>query len=128
MNLFLKSFAAIMLVVLCCACDSMDSYSARGMTRMNLNNKWNCKFKSVNGTLNGKFTAKQDNPILVVENRLESGAATIIVKSDGKEIVPEHPMASGTETLRNLPLHKGDKVIVKVSLTDAKGGFSVTMP
>lgn len=37
-------------------------------------------------------------------------------------------MATGEETIHSLPVKKGDKVRVRVALTDAKGSYSVVMP
>ena len=118
-------FAAVVIAVLLCAC---DSYRARSLRRVNFNNKWNCEFKQINGTLNGTFKAKQDAPDLVITNRLEEGSATISVLSHGEVIVPEKAMATGEETIHSLPVKKGDRIRVQVVLTDAKGGYSVVMP
>ena len=118
-------FAAVVIAVLLCAC---DSYRARSLRRTNFNNKWNCEFKQINGTLNGTFKAKQDAPDLVITNRLEEGNATISVLSRGNVIVPEKTMAAGEETIHGLPVKKGDRIRVQVALTDAKGGYSVVMP
>ena len=118
-------FAAVVIAVLLCAC---DSYNARSLRRTNFNNKWNCEFKRVNGILNGTFKAKQDAPDLVITNRLEEGTATISVLSHGEVIVPEKAMATGEETIHSLPVKKGDRVRVRVTLTDAKGSYSVVMP
>ena len=121
----IMGFAAVVIAVLLCAC---DSYSARTLRRTNFNNKWSCEFKQINGTLNGTFKAKQDAPDLVITNRLEEGRATISVLSHGEVIVPERAMATGEETIHSLPVKKGDKVRVRVTLTDAKGSYSVVMP
>ena len=43
-------------------------------------------------------------------------------------IVPKRAMATGEETIHSLPVKKGDKVRVRVALTDAKGSYSVVMP
>ena len=118
-------FAAVLMAVLLCAC---DSYNARSLRRTNFNNKWNCEFKKINGTLNGTFKAKQDAPDLVITNRLEEGSATISVLSHGEVIVPERAMATGEETIHSLLVKKGDRVRVRVTLTDAKGSYSVVMP
>lgn len=118
-------FAAVLMAVLLCAC---DSYNARSLRRTNFNNKWNCEFKKINGTLNGTFKAKQDAPDLVITNRLEEGTATISVLSHGEVIVPGRAMATGEETIHSLPVKKGDRIRVRVILTDAKGGYSVVMP
>ena len=114
-----------MIAVLFCAC---DSYNARSLRRTNFNNKWNCEFKKINGTLNGTFKAKQDAPDMVITNRLEEGSATISVLSHGEVIVPERAMATGEETIHSLLVKKGDRVRVRVTLTDAKGGYTVLMP
>lgn len=121
----IMGFAVVVIAVLLCAC---DSYSARNLRRTNVNNKWSCEFKRINGTLNGTFKAKQDAPDLVFTNRLEEGSATISVLSHGEVIVPERAMATGEETIHSLPVKKGDKVRVRVALTDAKGSYSVVMP
>lgn len=118
-------FAAVVIAVLLCAC---DSHSARNLRRTNVNNKWSCEFKRINGTLNGTFKAKQDAPDLVITNRLEEGNASISVLSHGDVIVPKRAMATGEETIHSLPVKKGDKVRVRVALTDAKGSYSVVMP
>ena len=118
-------FVAVMITMLLCAC---DSYRARSLRRTNFNNKWNCEFKQLNGTLNGTFKAKQDAPNLVITNRLEEGTATISVLSHGEMIVPERAMATDEETIHSLPVKKGDRVRVRVNLTDAKGGYTVVMP
>lgn len=118
-------FAAVVMALLLCAC---DSYNARSLRRTNFNNKWNCEFKKINGTLNGTFKAKQDAPDLVITNRLDEGTATIFVLSHGEVIVPERAMATGEETIHNLPVNRGDRVRVRVTLTDAKGSYSVVMP
>ena len=115
----------MVIAVLLCAC---DSYNARSLRRTNFNNKWKCEFKQINGTLNGTFKAKQDTPDLVITNRLEEGTAKISVLSHGEVIVPERAMAAGEETIHGLPVKKGERVRVQVTLTDAKGGYSVVMP
>lgn len=118
-------FAAVVIAVLLYAC---DSYNARSLRRTNVNNKWSSEFRQINGTLNGTFKAKQDAPDLVITNRLEEGNAMISVLSHGEVIVPERAMATGEETIHSLPVKKGDKVRVRVALTDAKGSYSVVMP
>ena len=118
-------FVAVLMAVLLCAC---DSYNARSLRRTNFNNKWNCEFKKINGTLNGTFKAKQDAPDLVITNRLEEGTAAISVLLHGEVIVLERAMAAGEETIHSLPVKKGDRIRVKVTLTDAKGGYTVMMP
>ena len=121
----IMGFAAVVIAVLLSAC---DSYSTRNLRRTNFNNKWSCEFKQINGTLNGTFKANQDAPDLVITNRLEEGSATISVLSHGEVIVPERAMATGEETIHSLLVKKGDRVRVRVILTDAKGSYSVVMP
>lgn len=124
-HVLIIGFAAVVMALLLCAC---DSYNARSLRRTNFNNKWNCEFKKINGTLNGTFKAKQDAPDLVITNRLEEGTATISVLSHGEAIIPERVMATGDETIHSLPVKKGDRVRVKVTFTDAKGGYTMVMP
>ena len=121
----IMGFAAVVIAVLLCAC---NSYSARTLRQTNSNNKWSSEFRQINGTLNGTFKAKQDAPDLVITNRLEDGSATISVLSHGEVIVPERAMATGEETIHSLPVKKGDRIRVKVTLTDAKGGYTMVMP
>ena len=81
---------------------------SRSITSLNMNNKWTCNFRALNGCEQGRFKAKSKHPILVYSSEIEGIITFEIYDNDGIiETIP--PNTSGEIT--NLVQGKKYKVI-----------------
>ena len=96
---------------------------AHSITNTNMNNRWKCSFRSLNGRKQGRFKAKSENPILVYSSEIEG---VIVFEVYDNDSIIETISSNTSGEITNLIQGKKYKV---VATTDgvAKGKFLFEM-
>ena len=93
-----------------------------GASSYNISNKWHYKFNYLDGKVNGRFTAKNENAKLIYSGNIEEGTIVFILYNRADSIINTFPVSNITDTLVGF-FQKGGKYKIQAIATKAKGRF-----
>jgi len=96
------------------------------MTRINFSNQWRCKFRYLNGGIQGGFTAKNDNTRLIHSSNIENGTVVFQLYNSKGNLLSSFSANNTTDTIKGV-FEKGERYRVRATATKAKGRFDFKM-
>ncbi len=124
----IKFFAFVaILSFLMVSCGPVDMNRSRKMVENNFNNRWKCNFMLFNGKIHGHFKVKSDEPTLIVEQHIVKGNVDFTVTDKKGNVIIPLEVHHENDTIKGLPLKKGQRVYVWAEGKDAMGTFAFTL-
>lgn len=103
------------------------SFTTRvGAETYNISNKWHYKFHYLDGKVQGRFTAENDNVKLIYSGNIESGSIVFQLYNHEDSLIATFPASSTSDTLMGI-FEKGEKFKIRATATNAKGRFDFKM-
>ncbi len=103
------------------------SFTTRiGVNTHNISNKWHYKFHSLDGRVQGRFTAKNDSAKLIYSSNIENGSIVFQLYDHADSLIATFPASSTIDTLIGI-FEKGEKYKIRATATNAKGRFDFKM-
>ncbi len=124
----IKSFAFIALLsILLASCGHTNVCRTRKMVSSNYNNQWKCNFLLFNGKIHGHFKVKTEEPVLILNQNIVKGDIRYtVIDKKGNVIMPIEAHHE-SDTIKGLPLEKGQHVYVRAEGKDAMGTFTFVL-
>ncbi|MGV8096407.1 MAG: hypothetical protein AB2L24_31510 [Mangrovibacterium sp.] len=97
-----------------------------GVKTYNISNKWHYKFHYLDGKVQGRFTAKNDNAKLIYSSNVENGSIIFQLYDRADSLIITFPASNTIDTLMNI-FEKGEKYKIRATATNAKGRFDFKM-
>jgi hypothetical protein len=104
---------------------SGDSRAGIGTSSSNTKNEWHYKFHYLQGSVQGHFTAKDDNAQLIYSSEIEKGTLRFELYNAADSLLAAFPANNTTDTINGFV--KGEKYRVKAIVEKAKGRFDMEM-
>jgi hypothetical protein len=99
---------------------------ARGVSSSNASNEWHYRFLYLDGTVQGKFTAMNDNTKLIYSSNIDSGNIVFQLYNSEDALITSVQANNRIDTLKSI-FKKGGKYKIRASATKAKGHFDFKM-
>lgn len=124
----IKSFAFIALLsILVASCGPLDVCRSRKMVESNYHNRWKCNFLLFNGKIHGHFKVKTEEPVLILNQNIVKGDISYtVIDKKGNVIMPLEAHHE-SDTIKGLPLEKGQHVYVRAEGKDVMGTFTFVL-
>ena len=124
----IKSFAFIALLsILLASCGHTNVCRTRKMVSSNYNNQWKCNFLLFNGKIHGHFKVKTEEPVLILNQNIVKGDIRYtVIDKKGNVIMPLEAHHE-SDTIKGLPLEKGQHVYVRAEGKDVMGTFTFVL-
>ncbi|MDR2147050.1 MAG: hypothetical protein LBE91_11380 [Tannerella sp.] len=97
-----------------------------GLSRTNFSNQWRCKFRYLDGGIQGGFTAKSDSAQLIHSSNLENGTIVFYLYNSKNSHLATFLANNTTDTIKGI-FHKGERYKVNAFVSKAKGRFDFKM-
>lgn len=124
----IKSFLFIALLsVVLASCGPTDVCTGRKMVESNFSNRWKCNFMLFNGKIHGRFKVKTEEPVLILSQNIVKGDIRYTVIDEKGSVIMPLEAHYENDTIKGLPLEKGQRVYVRAEGKDAMGTFTFTL-
>lgn len=97
-----------------------------GVYTYNTSNRWHYKFHYLDGSVQGWFTAKNDNAKLIYSSNIENGTIVYKLYDRSHNHIFTFPVGNTIDSLMGV-FEKGEKYEIRAIATNAKGYFDFTM-
>lgn len=106
--------------------NNSSRYSGTGITRYNISNIWICKFKYLDGKIQGTFISKKSNSRIVYSCKTETGKVFFRLYNKNDSLLTILNNNNETDTITNIFV-KGEKYRICAIASKAKGNFEFKM-